>query len=289
MTKILFLCGGSLSGIGKGTISAIIYNILQKNNIKCKYIKIDPYLNINIEHMDSKEHGLYYKINNNYYGDVDLYYLSRHCNIDETNSVSLGKIIQLMHQHSDSTKTLQVINNIVDTFIKFYFCNIDDYDIVIIEHGGTYRCDEENFTTYIIEYLVKHYETYNIFISPIMSVGGEHKTKNIQYSVLNIYENFKSRLIILRDLNNYYVEKYILKKIYNRLQTRNVENVVSLPWVKDVFFLQNYLHDDIYSFLKNIFNLKSINKLDNLVIKSPSHEINIYILTQHKSNVFNYD
>ena len=45
-TKIIFVTGGVVSGIGKGIIAASVGNILKARGFKVFSQKLDPYLNI---------------------------------------------------------------------------------------------------------------------------------------------------------------------------------------------------------------------------------------------------
>ena len=56
-TKYIFICGGVMSGIGKGITSASIGRILQDKGYKVTNIKIDPYLNVDAGTMNPVEHG----------------------------------------------------------------------------------------------------------------------------------------------------------------------------------------------------------------------------------------
>ncbi|HNY97709.1 MAG TPA: CTP synthase, partial [Candidatus Pacearchaeota archaeon] len=57
MAKYIFVCGGVMSGIGKGITSASISKILQGRGFKVSNIKIDPYLNVDAGTMNPIEHG----------------------------------------------------------------------------------------------------------------------------------------------------------------------------------------------------------------------------------------
>ncbi|KXB04422.1 hypothetical protein AKJ48_02665 [candidate division MSBL1 archaeon SCGC-AAA261O19] len=57
MTKFLFVTGGVLSGIGKGTVAASIGKSFQFRDLKVDMIKIDPYLNVDPGTLNPIEHG----------------------------------------------------------------------------------------------------------------------------------------------------------------------------------------------------------------------------------------
>ena len=55
--KYLIVCGGNLSGIGKGTLTGSIGMLLKDKGFKVDIVKIEPYLNINTESMDFFQNG----------------------------------------------------------------------------------------------------------------------------------------------------------------------------------------------------------------------------------------
>ena len=57
MSKYIFVCGGVMSGIGKGITAASIGKILQSKGYSVTNIKIDPYLNVDAGTMNPIEHG----------------------------------------------------------------------------------------------------------------------------------------------------------------------------------------------------------------------------------------
>ncbi|RJQ37392.1 CTP synthase [Candidatus Parcubacteria bacterium] len=57
MTKYIFVCGGVMSGIGKGVSTASIARILASRGFRVTAGKIDPYLNVDAGTMNPVEHG----------------------------------------------------------------------------------------------------------------------------------------------------------------------------------------------------------------------------------------
>lgn len=56
-TKIIFVTGGVISGIGKGIAAASIGNILKARGYSVFIQKLDPYLNIDPGVLSPYEHG----------------------------------------------------------------------------------------------------------------------------------------------------------------------------------------------------------------------------------------
>jgi CTP synthase len=57
MTKLCFITGGVLSGLGKGITTAAIGKLLQFRGFHVDVIKIDPYLNVDPGTLNPIEHG----------------------------------------------------------------------------------------------------------------------------------------------------------------------------------------------------------------------------------------
>lgn len=49
--KYIFIVGGVVSGLGKGIVSSSIGLLLKASGFKVNHIKIDPYLNIDPDHL----------------------------------------------------------------------------------------------------------------------------------------------------------------------------------------------------------------------------------------------
>ena len=57
MSKFIFIVGGVMSGVGKGTATASIGRILQSKGFRVTAVKIDPYINVDAGTMNPVEHG----------------------------------------------------------------------------------------------------------------------------------------------------------------------------------------------------------------------------------------
>ena len=92
--KYLFICGGSISGIGKGVTVSTIGAILKSSGYKITSIKIDPYLNIDAGTMSPYEHGEVYVLDDGGEVDLDLgnyeWYLGIKLGWD--NNITTGKV-----------------------------------------------------------------------------------------------------------------------------------------------------------------------------------------------------
>jgi CTP synthase len=96
MTKIIFIIGGVISGIGKGIIAASIAAILKSGGLKVNNIKLDPYLNVDAGTMNPFEHGETFVTGDGLETDLDLGHYER-LSGNKTNrnsNITGGKIYQ---------------------------------------------------------------------------------------------------------------------------------------------------------------------------------------------------
>ena len=68
--KYIVICGGCVSGLGKGITTSSIGFLLKQSGLKVTVVKIDPYLNIDAGTMNPYEHGECYVTDDG--GEVDL-------------------------------------------------------------------------------------------------------------------------------------------------------------------------------------------------------------------------
>ena len=96
MTKYIFIIGGVLSGVGKGTATASIGRILKSQGYKVTAIKIDPYLNVDAGTMNPVEHGEVFVTEDGDETDQDIGNYERFLdeNIYSDNYMTTGRVYQ---------------------------------------------------------------------------------------------------------------------------------------------------------------------------------------------------
>ncbi|MEK6840074.1 MAG: CTP synthase, partial [Nanoarchaeota archaeon] len=93
-TKYIIVCGGVISGVGKGVATASIGKILQEYGYNVTAIKIDPYLNISASTLRPTEHGEVWVTDDGGEIDQDLGNYERFLNKDipKKNCMTSGQI-----------------------------------------------------------------------------------------------------------------------------------------------------------------------------------------------------
>lgn len=201
-TKYIFVTGGVTSSLGKGIICASLGRLLVAQGLKVTIQKLDPYINVDPGTMNPYEHGEVYVTDDGAETDLDLGHYERFLDIktSQSNNVTTGRIyydvITKERQGAYLGKTVQVIPHITDE-IQSHVLKLGqsgDYDVVIIEIGGTVG-DIESLP-YIeavrqLRYNVGRSNTLSIHLTlvPYLAAAGELKTKPTQHSVKTLSES----------------------------------------------------------------------------------------------------
>jgi len=201
-TKYIFVTGGVTSSLGKGIICASLGRLLVARGLRVTIQKLDPYINVDPGTMNPYEHGEVYVTDDGAETDLDLGHYERFLDVrtSQTNNVTTGRVyfdvIRKERQGAYLGKTVQVIPHITDE-IKSHVLKLGqsgDYDVVIIEIGGTVG-DIESLP-YIeamrqMRYDVGRKNTLSIHLTlvPYLAAAGELKTKPTQHSVKTMSES----------------------------------------------------------------------------------------------------
>ncbi|WRT66010.1 CTP synthase [Kwoniella shivajii] len=203
MVKYILVCGGVISGIGKGVIASSTGLILKTAGLKVTAIKIDPYMNIDAGTMAPTEHGEVYVLNDGGETDLDLGNYERYLDVslNRDNNVTTGKVYQHVIDRERKGdylgKTVQIIphltNAIQDWIERVSKIPVDgtgeEPDVCIIELGGTVGDIESMpFVEAMrqFQFRVGHENFALIYVSLIPVVGGEQKTKPTQAGVRDL-------------------------------------------------------------------------------------------------------
>lgn len=225
MAKYIFVTGGVLSSLGKGITAASLGALLESRGYKVTVKKLDPYLNVDPGTMNPTQHGEVFVTEDGAEADLDLGHYERFLSSNTTkeSNYTTGKIYKSVidkERRGDYLgATVQVIPHITDEIKANIRAGNNDFDIVLVEIGGTVgdieslpfleairqmRYDEgENNVLYI-----------HVTLVPYMKKAGELKTKPTQHSVKNLREiGIQADILVCRSeypLNDSYREKIAL-------------------------------------------------------------------------------
>ena len=192
--KYIFITGGVVSSLGKGITASSIGRLLKARNFKINMVKIDPYLQIDAGTMSPYEHGEVFVTDDGGETDLDLGNYERFIDVSlrADNNITTGKIYKTVlekERRGDYLgKTVQVIPHITDE-IKRRIKNLgENYDITIVEIGGTVGDIESLPFLEAIRQFKKDVGKDNVLyvhvsLLPYIKTAGEVKTKPTQHSI----------------------------------------------------------------------------------------------------------
>jgi len=193
--KYIFVVGGVMSGVGKGTVTAALGRVLISKGFKVTAIKIDPYINIDAGTMNPVEHGEVFVTVDGDETDQDIGNYERflNTNILSVNYMTTGRVYQSVIQRERNLeyggKTVQVVPHVpyevIDRIERA--AQHADADFVLIEVGGTVGEYENILFLEAARLMRMKYpdQVRSILVSymPVPAAVGEMKTKPTQQAV----------------------------------------------------------------------------------------------------------
>lgn len=267
-TKVIFVTGGVISGIGKGIVAASIGNILKARGFKIFMQKLDCYLNIDPGVLSPYEHGEVYVTADGGETDLDLGHYERFVNetLTKDSNYTTGKIYQIIANKEKKGeyggKTIQMIPHFINEIINIIQKTIEknNPDFFIVEIGGTVGDIESNpFIKAISEYKFKNpgntFFTHVTYI-PWLNASKEFKTKPTQASLSILASNgIKPNLVLLRS------QDMVTNEISHKLSNLNYikeDLILPLPDFDSVYKIPLYLESqNICSKILEHFSMKN--------------------------------
>ncbi|GAB4542295.1 MAG: CTP synthase [Thermodesulfovibrionia bacterium] len=194
MAKFIFITGGVLSSLGKGIAASAIGALLESRGLRVTIQKLDPYINVDPGTLSPFQHGEVFVTDDGAETDLDLGHYERFTStrMSQANNYTTGKIyysVILKERRGDYLgETVQVVPHITDEIKRAIKSVSDNYDVVIVEIGGTIGDIESlPFLEAIrqMRYDVGRENVLYIHLTlvPYVSTAGELKSKPTQHSV----------------------------------------------------------------------------------------------------------
>ena len=193
MASLVFVTGGVVSSLGKGLSSASLAAILESRGLRVTLMKLDPYINVDPGTMSPFQHGEVYVTEDGAETDLDLGHYERfvRTRMSQVNNVTTGQIynnVIAKERRGDYLGgTVQVIPHITDEIKECILRAADDYDVAMIEIGGTVGDIESLPFLEAIRQLGVEHDDHALFIHltlvPYLRAANEVKTKPTQHSV----------------------------------------------------------------------------------------------------------
>lgn len=298
-TKYIFVSGGLISGIGKGTTAASIALILQQAGYTVAPMKVENYLNLDAGTINPIEHGDPFLCEDGTEADMDLGTYEKFLGKDmgHDNFVTMGTIYQTVidreRRFEYNGEDVEAIPHITDEIIK----RITEAgkkgkaDVVIIELGGT-AGEYQNIFYYEasrIMTLKRPGDVIHVHVSyvPTPKHLGEPKTKPTQLSVRTLNSmGIQPDFIVTRS------EKYLDQRRRDRFAlfcNMHEGDILSNPDLKSAYEIPMVLHDQEFEkkILKKlglparVSNLTDWKKLCDTIQKPKKKIIDIAIIGKY--------
>lgn len=195
MTKYIFVTGGVVSSLGKGSTSASIGMLLEHRGLNIRLQKLDPYINVDPGSLSPAQHGEVYVLEDGSTTDLDLGHYERFTSttLAGNSSWTTGQIYQRVFEKERRGEyqgaTVQVIPHITDEIKQCLAKQAGpDIDVVITEIGGTVGDIEslphmEAIRQFALDVGKENCLYIHLTLIPYLKAAREIKTKPTQHSV----------------------------------------------------------------------------------------------------------
>jgi len=267
MPKYIFVCGGVMSGIGKGIATASIGKILQAKGFEVTAIKIDPYINVDAGTMNPIEHGEIFVTDDGTECDQDIGNYERFLDEDFStlNYLTTGRVYQAVINRERNLgyqgRCVEVVPDIPNEVISRIkkVANFSKADFVLIEIGGTVG-EYQNLLFLESARMMKLKEPKNVLFIlvsylPIPEKIGEMKTKPTQTAVRLLNEAGIQPDIILARARVPLDEPR--KRKISIFCNLNIKDVISAPDIESIYEVPiNFEKENLGKRILEKFNLK---------------------------------
>lgn len=274
MPKYIFVIGGVMSGIGKGTTISAIGQILKDYGFKVTAIKIDPYVNVDAGTMNPLEHGEVFVTKDGCECDQDIGNYERFLNEDLTrdNYMTTGQIYKTVIEKERNLeyggKCVEVVPHIPEEVIRRInlVARKSKANFILIEIGGT-AGEYQNLLFLEAARMLKLQEPKNVMVVlvsyvPILANTGEMKTKPTQHAARNLnYAGLQPDFIVSRSSQP--IDEPRKKKIAVFCNLKE-ENIISAPDTKLIYKIPlNFEKDHFGEKIIKKFGLKKPKQREN--------------------------
>lgn len=197
-TKFIFVVGGVMSGVGKGTATAAIGRLLKSKGFNVTAVKIDPYVNIDAGTMNPIEHGEVFVTDDGDETDQDIGSYERFLdtNILSHNYMTTGRVYLSVIERERALgydgHCVEVVPHVPEEIIRRVKIAAADSEaeILLVEIGGTVG-EYQNILFLEAARMMKLEQQGNVLFAlvsylPIPSKIGEMKTKPTQYAARSL-------------------------------------------------------------------------------------------------------
>ncbi len=306
-TKFIFVTGGVVSSLGKGTIAASIARLLKNSKNKVFLQKIDPYLNVDPGTISPAQHGEVFVTQDGAETDLDIGHYERMTNVElnKYSNITAGKIYSRLIEDERQGKflgqTVQVIPHLSSSIVNAILGTVEkkDYDYMIVEIGGTVGDIElDPFIEALREIgllLDKKQVLYiHTVLLPYLPITKELKTKPAQHSTRTLnQQGIHPNFIMCR--SSVPIEKELLSKIAFFCNIKK-ENVFACEDAKSIYHVPLFLENQdimlkIYNHFKvrkPVAEFKDFNNIISFIDNDKTKKIKIVLVGKYTESSDTY-
>jgi CTP synthase len=289
--------GGVVSALGKGIAAAATGALLEAKGLKVTLQKLDPYINVDPGTLSPFQHGEVFVTDDGAETDLDLGHYERFTSVrtSQLNNYTTGKIyynVITKERLGDYLgETVQVIPHITDEIKKAIKSANNNYDVVIVEIGGTIGDIEslpflEAIRQFRYDVGRENVLYIHLTLVPYVRSAGELKTKPSQHSVKEFREiGIQPDILLCR--TDRPLPPDIKKKIAIHCNLDS-DAVIAAKDVETIYEVPIVLHNEgLDDFIGKRFNLNfsepDLSHWEDIVrkIKEPKREVTIAIVGKY--------
>ncbi|MEM4254843.1 MAG: CTP synthase [Candidatus Norongarragalinales archaeon] len=294
MAKFVFVTGGVLSSLGKGTLSSSIARILKSKGVDANCMKIDVYLNCDAGTLNPFEHGEVFVTQDGFECDLDVGNYERFLNIfaRKEQNLMMGQaykaVIEKERKGEFLGKTLQMIPHVTNE-VKHRIratAKVTGAEVLVVEIGGTVGDIESEVVLEAIRQMrFDGDEVVFIHLALVPTITtGEQKTKPMQHSVkMLLAAGIQPDILVARS------EKRLNKEAHAKLAmfcnvspeavfcSPNVDSVYKLPLVLEEQGMEKLIAEKLSLKLKE----KDLQEWRALLDKKPRTEKTIAVVGKY--------
>ncbi len=295
--KIIFVTGGSISGLGKWVTASSIWKLLKSAWLSVGMVKMDPYLQVDAWTMSPYEHGEVFVTEDGSETDLDLWNYERFTweNLWADSNITTWKVylnvINKERKWEYLWKTVQIIPHITNEIKDNILKTSGNCDVTIVEVWWTvWDIESQPFLEAIRqmkEDIWKNNVLY-VHVAPLLYLdfSWEVKTKLIQHSIIKLREYWIiADILVCRtnsEVSNDIKDKIsMLCGIYkeNIIEAKNANSIYEVP--------RKLKEQDLDKIILEHFDIKwkksDLSNWNNLVEKiiSPKREITIWVIWKY--------
>ena len=201
-TKYIVITGSVISGVGKGTFSSSLGNLLKLyHNLNVSPVKFDGYLNVDAGTLNPYRHGEVFVLDDGTETDLDLgsYERMLNHNLTKDNYLTAGKLFKMIIDKERAGdylgRDVQFIPHVTGE-AKLFLRNLavkSNADVVLVEVGGTVGDLENSYFLEAMRELAYEDGKNNVcFVNVCYIVEppalGEHKSKAAQLGIRTLMQ-----------------------------------------------------------------------------------------------------